>query len=969
MSAADDARRAGLLVKHAPTLAYHKHEPYWASSPAVMTDCVVEGRYATYLQTKNGSLIAQAGPSLVRPQLDLAFLNGETYGDDVAQKPAFDDYLNAHGGTYVEDAARLQARPGYGDVVYGRYVEGQDDRVWLQYWLFYYFNDKSLAGIGLHEGDWEMVQVAIDHGMPSAATYAQHDGAEKRDDWEQVRKAEGSDGASPLTYVALGSHASYFDPGEYRIRVFPTLDHARAPAAACARTSSRCPAANAGSSGPAAGGGWASATRRARGPMQHATQWLHPDRVHARARGKRHRLGPIFFALPAEARVPAPFITVRRDGEHVLIAYDLRAAREGPERPARLLLSVESADPRLAPSTHSFLVGEERATVRHPSLIGAGEYVVHATALTADDGASDTVTVEVPPAGAGPPPGPKRPAPDREGFALRLLVELPGDRSPTLRALRRAVDDALGRDADGQRWNVDHLFPAAPGGRRPARLRRHLQVTGRAIVSPAYPPQQQAFDLAHRLRDAIGADVQPDLPSSVFALPEASDAAPRAARARGHPSPAPTAKDWSLRAIRAPAAWELEPGRGTGIAVGHPDTGYTDHDELEREALDLTRAWDVLDDDPDAHDPLETRFWWPLDSPGHGTATGSVIAGRSPGEIQGAAPGVALVPLRTVKSVVQVFDGDVAVAIERARQSRCDIVSMSLGGVGFAGAVRDAIRTAVESGMIVMAAAGNEVGFVTAPASWPECLAIGGTNVRDEPWRGSSHGPEVDFCAPAEGVWAATARREHRRAEFSVEPHDGTSFAVANTAGVAALWLAHHGADTLRRRYGWPNVQRLFLMLARKTARRPDGWDQRDYGAGILDARALLEAELPDPGAFGRRPAGAAAEARAGQDPLDRLGTLWPDRTKAQVRSALGRARPARRGPGRCARALRRRAVLPVLAGRGASREPRRAAAGRGRRPTVARRGGGGVAGALRRSSSRALRELLEPTGARSRRR
>jgi hypothetical protein len=282
----------------------------------------------------------------VRPQLDLAFLNGETYGDDVAQKPAFDDYLNAHGGTYVEDAARLQARPGYGDVVYGRYVEGQDDRVWLQYWLFYYFNDKSLAGIGLHEGDWEMVQVAIDHGMPSAATYAQHDGAEKRDDWEQVRKAEGSDGASPLTYVALGSHASYFDPGEYRIRVFPTLDHARAPAAACARTSSRCPAANAGSSGPAAGGGWASATRRARGPMQHATQWLHPDRVHARARGKRHRLGPIFFALPAEARVPAPFITVRRDGEHVLIATTCARRARGPS--ARRAFCCRSSPPTRA---------------------------------------------------------------------------------------------------------------------------------------------------------------------------------------------------------------------------------------------------------------------------------------------------------------------------------------------------------------------------------------------------------------------------------------------------------------------------------------------------------------------------------------------------------------------------------------------------------------------------------------------
>ena len=121
----------------------------------------------------------------------------------------------------------MQALPGYTDVVYGRYARGSGDRVWLQYWLFYLFNDKSLAGIGLHEGDWEMVQVAIDDGRPSGATFAQHSGAEKRDDWADVRTAEGTGGASPLVYVGLGSHASYFDPGEYRISLFPMLDHAR----------------------------------------------------------------------------------------------------------------------------------------------------------------------------------------------------------------------------------------------------------------------------------------------------------------------------------------------------------------------------------------------------------------------------------------------------------------------------------------------------------------------------------------------------------------------------------------------------------------------------------------------------------------------------------------------------------------------------------------------------------------------
>ena len=218
---------------------------------------------------------------------------------------------------------------------------------------------------------------------------------------------------------------------------------------------------------------------------------------------------------------------------------------------------------------------------------------------------------------------------------------------------------------------------------------------------------------------------------------------------------------------------------------------------------------------------------------------------------------------------------------------------MSLGGVGFAGAVRDAIRTAVESGMIVMAAAGNEVGFVTAPASWPECLAIGGIGITDAPWPGSSHGREVDFCAPAEDVWVATARRENGRAVFTVEPHDGTSFAVANTAGrrraVARPPRRRDTAPSLRPE----NVQRLFLTLARRTARTPDDWDSRSYGAGILDAGALLEASLPDPAAFARRRTRATATTVAALDRLARCGRISPDTGAQRGRPAAG---PARRG-------------------------------------------------------------------------
>lgn len=85
-------------------------------------------------------------------------------------------------------------------------------QLWLQYWLWYIYNDYHLAfNAGLHEGDWEMVQVGMDGDEPKVAVYAQHDQAERRD-WSLVRKTP--DGR-PVVFSARGSHDSYFQPGLY----------------------------------------------------------------------------------------------------------------------------------------------------------------------------------------------------------------------------------------------------------------------------------------------------------------------------------------------------------------------------------------------------------------------------------------------------------------------------------------------------------------------------------------------------------------------------------------------------------------------------------------------------------------------------------------------------------------------------------------------------------------------------------
>jgi hypothetical protein len=79
---------------------------------------------------------------------------------------------------------------------------------WHQFWLWWPYNPKVYAGIGAHEGDWEMVQFALAGDRPILASYAQHDGGEKREFW---RVALDSDG-NPLVYIARDSHAAYFAP-------------------------------------------------------------------------------------------------------------------------------------------------------------------------------------------------------------------------------------------------------------------------------------------------------------------------------------------------------------------------------------------------------------------------------------------------------------------------------------------------------------------------------------------------------------------------------------------------------------------------------------------------------------------------------------------------------------------------------------------------------------------------------------
>ena len=100
-------------------------------------------------------------------------------------------------------------RNQFPDLVHAR-IYKQATRAVIQYWINYYANDFSES---FHEGDWELVQIELNSNLqPINAAYSRHDGGR----WRPWNAVEGP-GSNPIVYVARGSHANYFNSGEYGI--------------------------------------------------------------------------------------------------------------------------------------------------------------------------------------------------------------------------------------------------------------------------------------------------------------------------------------------------------------------------------------------------------------------------------------------------------------------------------------------------------------------------------------------------------------------------------------------------------------------------------------------------------------------------------------------------------------------------------------------------------------------------------
>lgn len=291
---------------------------------------------------------------------------------------------------------------------------------------------------------------------------------------------------------------------------------------------------------------------------------------------------------------------------------------------------------------------------------------------------------------------------------------------------------------------------------------------------------------------------------------------------------------------------------GTGATIVQIDTGVTKHPLLrpvgdDGGGIDLESGRDFFSPGHTNDDPLLSGM---LRFPGHGTKTSSTIIARRIDQfeyVRGAAPGARLIPIRATQGVMLFprqfgeldaqTDKVVKVLLKAPKGlkgHKIDVVSMSLGTWPASGNICDAVKTATDQGVIVIAAAGNEVRRTKYPARCETSIAVGGSSFDQDPWEGSAGSSEVAVSAPAEGVWTAAVVG----GQFCMDASSGTSFATALVAAIAAEWVAFH---RLRGIPLPPNHVEVFRQDLKAAARpwKNRGWSGR-YGVGIADMSNVM---------------------------------------------------------------------------------------------------------------------------------
>ncbi len=249
----------------------------------------------------------------------------------------------------------------------------------------------------------------------------------------------------------------------------------------------------------------------------------------------------------------------------------------------------------------------------------------------------------------------------------------------------------------------------------------------------------------------------------------------------------------------------------------------------------------------------------PQDQYGHGTAVAGIAGAATNNRgrhTDGTYEGIAgmggasrVMAVRAMDAGGRGWPFNIAEAIRYAADNGASVVNLSLT-LGTVPRDEDVVMLceattyAIGSGVVVVAASGNDSRFglkpVSYPAACPGVIAVGASTREDAPAVFSNAGERLDLIAPGVGITSTLSTSSTAYGLFPLSG-SGTSFAAPHVAGAAALVRA--------LRPDWTPEE--IRNLLRETAYDPDepgfdpltGWGRLDAGRAVQ--RAAIRAYLP----------------------------------------------------------------------------------------------------------------------------
>ncbi|MFC8508273.1 type VII secretion-associated serine protease mycosin [Streptomyces sp. NPDC057411] len=308
---------------------------------------------------------------------------------------------------------------------------------------------------------------------------------------------------------------------------------------------------------------------------------------------------------------------------------------------------------------------------------------------------------------------------------------------------------------------------------------------------------------------------------------------------------------WSLQRVLLDELWQDTKGKGVRVAV--IDTGVDDVNPQLKEAVDAKSGKDYLKpdkDNPGIGDDKRGKTDGTVDEVGHGTKVAGIIAARprkGTGFV-GLAPEATIIPIRQNDEKNSGKSDTMAQAIDYARAKGAHVINISQDTtqpLGPNSLMAQAVKRAIDAGIVVVASAGNDgidgKSKNTYPAAFPGVLAVASSDRNNERAAFSQSGSFVGVAAPGVDI-VSTVPGGGQCVD------NGTSFSAPYVAGVAALLRAKHK--------DWSPAQ--IVTRIEQTAIRSVNNRDEHVGWGVIDpVRALADATddaappsspTPDPG-------------------------------------------------------------------------------------------------------------------------